>query len=225
MEDLGGDGLVERKTLHQRAYETLLQLIAAGTIAPGTQLDEQALASRLGISRTPLRAAIVRLTQEGLVVNIPYRGAYVRVFSPEEIQGLFQVRASLEALAARLATARLTEAHLTTIRAILDECQASLDANDLDAYGQADARFHRALADASGNSILVEMLESLRLRVQVLRDLANRAPDLRERTARERVQILDALEQRNGSAAARLLKAHIDTVCATVLSQVTLADK
>ncbi|HET7769175.1 MAG TPA: GntR family transcriptional regulator, partial [Chloroflexota bacterium] len=80
-----GGPLVERKTLHERAYEALLQLIALGDLPPGAQLDEQTLAARLGISRTPIRAAIARLVQEGLVVNLPYRGAFVRRFTVEEI--------------------------------------------------------------------------------------------------------------------------------------------
>ena len=221
----GGPGLIERKTLHQRSYETLLQLIGSGEIPPGAQLDEHQLATRLGISRTPLRAAIARLMQEGLVVNVPYRGAFVRSFTPGEIDGLYQVRAALEALAVSTVAPRITDSELEVIRAILDECEAALEIGDLEAFGQADARFHRALADASGNPTLVEMLDGLRRRVHVLRDLANQEPGLRERTARERVLILDALERRDGRAAARLLKAHIDSVRKTVLSQLTRADK
>ncbi|MBI3971227.1 MAG: GntR family transcriptional regulator [Chloroflexi bacterium] len=212
---------IERKTLHQRGYEALLRLIAEGILPPGTQLDEQSLAARLGISRTPLRAAIARLTQEGLVVNLPYRGAFVRQFSREEIDGLYEVRAVLEGLAARKAAARLTASELDPIRAILDECQAALENGDFAAYGEADARFHRALADASGNPTLVETLESLRLRVQVLRDLANRDPGLRGRAAKERVLILEALERRDGDAAARLLEGHIDSVRRIALQQLT----
>src|SRR5687768_10066344 len=210
---------IERKTLHQRSYEALLQLIASGALPPGGQLDEQTLAARLGISRTPIRAAIARLTQEGLVVNLPYRGAFVRGFTVDEIDGVFQVRAALEGLAARGAAARMTDEQLSTVRALLDECQAALDVGDLAAFGQADARFHRALADASGNPTLVEMLESLRLRIQVLRDLANNEPGLRERTAAERLRILDALERRDGDAAAHLLEAHITSVRETVMRQ------
>ncbi|HEX2515991.1 MAG TPA: GntR family transcriptional regulator, partial [Chloroflexota bacterium] len=164
--------LVQHKTLHQRVYEALLELIGAGTLAPGEQLDEQALAARLGVSRTPLRAAIARLVQEGLVVGLPYRGTFVRRFTVEEIDGLYEVRAALEELAARKAARRLTGDELETIRAILNECQASLEAGDVEAYGQADARFHRALAEASGNPTLVETLDGLRLRIHRFRDLA-----------------------------------------------------
>lgn len=202
-----------------------MHLIGTGGLPPGAQMDEQTLAARLGISRTPVRAAIARLTQEGLVVNLPYRGTFVRKFGVEEIDGLFQVRATLEALAARTAAPRLTGEQVGEIRALLDECQAALDVGDLAAFGQADARFHRALADASDNVTLVEVLDSLRLRVQVLRDLANNEPGLRERTAKERVQILDALERRDGEAAARLLQAHILSVRDTVIHQLTEAEK
>jgi DNA-binding GntR family transcriptional regulator len=216
---------LRHKTLHERVYEALLGLIGAGALAPGDQLDEQALAARLGVSRTPLRAAIARLAQEGLVVTLPYRGSFVRRFTVEEIDGLYEVRAALEGLAARRAARRLTPAGLQTIGAILDECQAALDAGDLEAYGQADARFHRALAEASGNPTLVETLDGLRLRIHRFRDLANREPGLRRRAAREREQIVDALARRDAEAAGRLLEQHIDHVRRTVLRQLTERSK
>jgi DNA-binding GntR family transcriptional regulator len=212
---------LQHTTLHEQVYEAMLSLISAGTLAPGEQLDEQLLASRLGVSRTPLRAAIARLAQEGLVVNLPYRGAFVRRFSVEEIDGLYEVRATLEVLAARKAAARLTPDELETIAAILDECRAALAAGDVDAYGRADARFHRALAEASGNPTLVETLDGLRLRIQLFRDLANRDPDLRERAERERELIIDALSRRDAGAAAHLIERHVNSIRETVLHQLT----
>ncbi len=224
---MGEQAILElrHKTLHERVYEALLGLIGAGALAPGDQLDEQALAARLGVSRTPLRAAIARLSQEGLVVTLPYRGSFVRRFTVEEIDGLYEVRAALEGLAARKAARRLTPAGLQTIGAILDECQVALDAGDVEAYGQADARFHRALAEAAGNPTLVETLDGLRLRIHRFRDLANREPGLRRRAAREREQIVDALARRDAEAAGRLLEQHIDHVRRTVLHQLTERSK
>jgi DNA-binding GntR family transcriptional regulator len=212
---------LQHKTLHQRVYETLLGLIGEGTLAAGEQLDEQVLASRLGVSRTPLRAAIARLAQEGLVVNLPYRGAFVRQFTVEEIDGLYEVRGVLEGLAARKAAQRISAEELETIGAILDECQAALEAGEVEAYGQADARFHRALAEASGNPTLVETLDGLRLRIHRFRDLANRDPGLRERAERERESIVDALARRDEGAAAHLLEQHINSIRQTVLHQLT----
>ena len=216
---------LRHKTLHERVYEALLGLLGAGALAPGDQLDEQALAARLGVSRTPLRAAIARLAQEGLVVTLPYRGSFVRRFTVEEIDGLYEVRAALEGLAARKAARRLTPAGLQAIGAIMDECRAALDAGDLEAYGQADARFHRALAEASGNPTLVETLDGLRRRIHRFRDLANRDPGLRRRAAQEREQIVDALARRDAEAAGRLLEQHIDHVRRTVLRQLTERSK
>jgi len=212
---------LRHQTLHERVYEALLGLIGAGVLAPGTPLDEQALAARLGVSRTPLRAAIARLAQEGLVVNLPYRGASVRRFTVAEIDGLYEVRAALEALAARKAAARMSADGLATIAALLDEGQAALAAGDVEAYGQADARFHRALAEVAGNPTLTETLDGLRRRIHLFRDLANRQPGLRERTARERELILDALARRDGDGAAALLEQHIDHIRRTVLQQLT----
>ena len=95
----------------------------------------------------------------------------------------------------------------------------------MEAYGQADARFHRALAEAAGNPTLVETLDGLRLRIHRFRDLANREPGLRRRAAREREQIVDALARRDAEAAGRLLEQHIDHVRRTVLHQLTERSK
>ena len=142
------------------------------------------------------------------MVNLPYRGASVRRFTVAEIDGLYEVRAALEALAARKAAARMTADGLATIAALLDEGQAALAAGDVEAYGQADARFHRALAEAAGNPTLTETLDGLRRRIHLFRDLANRQPGLRERTARERELILDALARRDGDGGGPPRAAH-----------------
>jgi DNA-binding GntR family transcriptional regulator len=95
----------------------------------------------------------------------------------------------------------------------------------VEAYGQADARFHRALAEAAGNPTLTETLDGLRRRIHLFRDLANRQPGLRERAARERELILDALARRDGDGAAALLEQHIDHIRQTVLQQLTEWEK
>ena len=217
-------GAVERRrprTAQQFVLEELRGAITSGALRPGAPIRQDALAARLGVSRTPLRAAIARLAQEGLVVNLPYRGASVRRFTVAEIDGLYEVRAALEALAARKAAARMSADGLATIAALLDEGQAALAAGDVEAYGQADARFHRALAEVAGNPTLTETLDGLRRRIHLFRDLANRQPGLRERTARERELILDALARRDGDGAAALLEQHIDHIRRTVLQQLT----
>src|SRR5262245_41548391 len=211
--------LVERKTLHERAYEALVRLIASGALPAGAQLDEQTTAARLGISRTPTRAAIARLIQDGVVVNVPYRGAFVRRFTAQEIDGLYHARAALEALAARTAAARMTPEELVRIGALLTECQEALVSGDLTAFGHADVQFHRALAAASGNATVVELLDSLRLRVQILGDLTNNQEGLRGRAPGEAMRLREVLERRDGEAAARLIEAHIDAVRETVLKQ------
>ena len=211
--------MIERKTLHQRAYETLFHLIAIGEFPPGFQFDEQTLADRLGISRTPLRAAIARLTQEGLVVNLPYRGTSVKSLSIDEVDDVFRVRGALEVLAIRLAVQRINSSQVAVIEALLDECEVALSEGNILAFGDADARFHRAIADASGNITLINMLDNLRVRVHLFRDIANGDPDLRERTATERVAIMNAIVSRDGDAAALLIEHHIASVRECVIRQ------
>jgi GntR family transcriptional repressor for pyruvate dehydrogenase complex len=113
----------------------------------------------------------------------------------------------------------MTAAELAHTSALLTECQDGLDRGDLAAFGRADVRFHRALAAASGNATVVELLESLRLRVQILGDLTSNEAGFRGRTPGEAMRLREALARRDGEAAARLIVAHIDAVRKTVLKQ------
>jgi DNA-binding GntR family transcriptional regulator len=210
---------LEHVTLNERVYRRLREYVVTGTIPLGARLDESSLAQELGVSRTPLREAIGRLTQEGLVEYRPYRGNFVRGFTVKQLNDLYEVRKALEALAIRTAVAKLTEQQLQTIREILDDVDAALQRGDLAAYGAADRRFHAAIAGFSENDVLVESLNRLTDQIQVARAIANRDPAVVERTARERPLILSALESRDADAAARLMAEHIEGVRRAVITQ------
>jgi DNA-binding GntR family transcriptional regulator len=213
---------VVHKTIHERVYEELVRLIADATLAPGTLLDEQDLSARLGVSRTPLRAAIARLVQEGLVVATPYRGAYVRQFSAKEIDGLYEIRTVLEQLAVRRAAQRITAEQLSALTETVAECDAAFARGDVAVGNAADAEFHRQLVTAADNPALLEVIDGLRLRIAGLRaivtaDLPERRAARRERGS-NRKQIAQALRRRDGDAAARLIAEHIEPVRRSVLA-------
>jgi DNA-binding GntR family transcriptional regulator len=210
--------IFENQTLNQRVHSRLRAMITTGAIPLGTQLDENTLAAELGISRTPIREAIGKLVEEGLVEYRPYRGNFVRTFTVKQVDDLFEVRKTLEGLAVRLTITQLTETHLATLREILDDIEAALRRRDLTEYGIADGRFHEAIARIAGNESLIEVLDRLGAQIQVVRTIANRDPEVVERTAFERPRILAALEARDTAEAVDLMEAHIEGVRQSVVA-------
>lgn len=207
--------VLNHSTLKQRVYEALREMILSGELPYGAQIDEQAIARRLGVSRTPLREAIATLLKENLVEHRPWKGNVVRRPTASEVDGLYEVRKTLEALAARLAAARMTEDELAAIREALDAAGAALEAGDLPGYRRADQRFHEALALASGNRTLVGVLDQLRAQSRVVLTMIGRDPNVRDpavaqRAARERPLIMAALERQDGEEAARLVEEHLE---------------
>ncbi len=212
-------------TLNHSIYESLREMIASGLLVTGARIDERVIAEQLGVSRTPLREAIVKLAKEGLVEQRPYRGNYVRAFSPKQVNDLYETRMVLEGLATRRAVTNLTDEGLAELTDTLDDIQTALARGDMAAFSVADQRFHTTIARLSGNETVIESLERLRAQVQLVRLAANRDPDLVERTARERPEILAALRDRDADRAARLMEEHIDGVRRTVLKQLEAAEK
>lgn len=216
---------IAHNTLNQRVYRQVRDLVVSGEIRPGTQLEEQALASRMGVSRTPLREAIAQLVTEGLVENRPYRGNFVRAFTPQQVRDLYEVRKALEICAVRLAVPRLNEQRLEVLREILADVQRALEAGELTWYGTADRRFHNMLASYSENQTLIECLERLGFQIQIVRTIANDDPVVVRRTAIERPRILAALEARDADRAAQLMQEHIEGVCESVVAQMEAAEQ
>lgn len=214
-----------RHTLNQQVYNRLQSLLLRGEIPPGAQLDERSLAEAMGVSRTPLREAIGQLVKEGVIEYRPYRGNFVRTFTAKQVNDLFRVRIALESLAMRLAIPKLSQENIAFIRSILDDVDEALFQEDMDAYAEADRRFHNTIVELTGNQPLVELLERLSIQIQMVRIIANRDPEVVERTSHERPRILAALEARNADEAARLMEEHIDGVRRAVVAQIEIWER
>lgn len=211
---------LEVQTVNQRAYERLCGLILSGQLAYGSRLDERVLAERLGISRTPIREAIAKLGNEGIVEYRPYQGSYVRTFSPAQVEDLFEVRKELEALAVGRATKNAVAEDFERIQDAIDRCHAALDDGNLALFEEMDQLFHQLIARLSGNQTLIDCLERLGIQIQLARHIANMAPNLPERTQEDRNQILELMRQGDGKAASRMMRRHIDQARRSVLQQI-----
>ena len=151
----------------ERAYRFIKQQITTNEIPAGAQLNHREIAERLGISRTPVREALLLLQREGFVEVAPRQGIRVRPLFLEDIRELFDILAALETLAVGLLTARHpTAEELAPLTEAVKEMKAGLKADDFSVWIEADERFHRALLRLSGNRRLAELGVSYRDRVQ-----------------------------------------------------------
>ncbi|MBX5176058.1 GntR family transcriptional regulator [Rhizobium lentis] len=206
-------------TLRERIYEEIVRLIVSGELPSGVSIDEKELTERLQVSRTPFREAIGTLAKEGLIEIKPYRGFFVRSFTPKEIDDLYELRKTLECFAVELAVPQMSDRHIAGFERILDEAVAALRRGDMATYGIRDKEFHETIAELSGSAPLVETLARLALQIQICRSIANESRDLAERAAEERDQILQAFRSRDITRAKTLMHAHISDVQQAVMAR------
>ena len=148
-----------------KAQQRLRELILSGDLSAGTRITELAMVERLGMSRTPIRAALMRLGQEGLLLALPNGGYAVRTFSEREVADAIELRGTLEGLAARLAAERgVAPALLSEAGACLDQIdrillQGGLDDEAFSGYVRLNAQFHKLLSDMADSSVLAREIE------------------------------------------------------------------
>jgi DNA-binding GntR family transcriptional regulator len=206
----GDTGFARKSDL---AYIRVRELILSGELAPGAVLPQAALAQAIGMSTTPLREALRRLKQEGLVELDAHRDARVRPLDAGEARDLLEMRRSLDPLAASLAAQRRTEDDLADVRAALDGLEA-LDAAPSLAQLESHHRFHAAIHRASHNALLVDVLDGLwvktdRYRRHGLED--GRSDEERDARADEHRRLFEAVRDGDGETAAELMRRHVET--------------
>jgi GntR family transcriptional regulator of vanillate catabolism len=158
-------GAEEGSSQAVKAQQRLRELILAGALSAGTRITELAMVDRLGMSRTPIRAALMRLGQEGLLLALPHGGYAVRTFSEREAADAIELRGTLEGLAARLAAERgAAPALLSEAGACLDQIdrilrQDGLDDEAFSGYVRLNAQFHKLLSDMAGSTVLAREIE------------------------------------------------------------------
>jgi DNA-binding GntR family transcriptional regulator len=183
--------------------------ILAGSIGLGERLDESALAARFGVSRTPVREALLRLESAGLVELRDRRSAIVMKIGAEQLGQMFEVMAELEGLAARLAARRHTEADRQNIIASLDACEEAANAGDMKGYHDKNELFHQAIYAASRNTFLMEECFRLQRRLKVYRRVQLRARYSMNESLREHKAIVAAILAGDDGSAEASLKAHV----------------
>ena len=203
----------KRSTMKQKRSDQLREAIeekiAIGEYAPGKRLDEAVLLAEFGVSRTPLREALIQLASLGLIELRPRRGAVVAEVSPKQLIEMFEVMGELEAMCSRLAARRITEAEQKELLAAHQACKAAAESDGPDAYYYANERFHFAIYDAAHNSFLAAQARQLHRKLRVYRRLQLR---VRNRVASSFVEhegVVAAILAGNGDVAAERIRQHV----------------
>ncbi|GAA5176885.1 GntR family transcriptional regulator [Modicisalibacter zincidurans] len=200
---------IQTTSLAQEAYPILQRMIVHGELAPGERIIEPTLCEQLGISRTPLREAIKRLANEGLIILRRNRNAVVTRIDPTELEHLFEVEAGIESLAVGLAAERMTNTELKQLEALQERLERLHAKGDRNGYFALNQRIHALLVAGAKNPILEETHRRLLGRLERARYLAlDRLGRWQESTDEHRA-ILEALKARDGERARRLLGEHV----------------
>jgi DNA-binding GntR family transcriptional regulator len=189
--------------------EVIEEQIATGIRRPGARLDEQELAAEFGVSRTPVREALIQLAAAGLVEMRPRRGALVAEVGPARLCEMFEVMAELEAMCVRLAARRITVVEQRALQEAHRACEAARDAQDPDEYYRLNEIFHRRIYTASHNEFLAEQATALHRRLRPYRRLQLRVRNRMQTSYSEHQAIVDAILAGDGELAAERLRKHV----------------
>src|SRR5271169_2548662 len=203
--------LEDTSTFADRAYAALKDVILSLDIynSPGeVRLDERQLASDLGISRTPVREAMVQLEREGFVRSVPRRGVYVVRKTKREVIELITAWAALESMAARLITETATDEDIASLRSMFATFENGAVRAHLDEYSEINIGFHQTIIRMSGNSMLINLAENLFTHMRMIRRKTIGEKDRADRSIRDHMHIIEALEARDTVRAETLVRDH-----------------
>ncbi len=198
----------------ERVYRQLRQMILSGELPPGTRLVEIHLGEQFGVSRTPVREALKRLTAEKLVLGDPVRGLVVHSPAPHEVSEVYLVREALESLAVRLAAQRITDDELRQLRVILQSMRDAVAKGRTDLVVSANIAFHDVIYRAAGNDTLFRLAKDLSDFVRRFSAEAFANLDRASAVVEEHEAILDALERHDPDAAADASASHLQSASA-----------
>lgn len=216
LEDTYNMKINEYLPLRDIVFQTLRNAIITGEFQPGERLMETQLAEKLGVSRTPIREAIRKLELEGLVIMVPRKGAQVAQFTEKDIQDVLEVRAALEALAAKLACKRMDDRSFLKLQLAIAEYSYAAKNKDLETMIEKDVEFHDIICNATQNDKLIQMFNNLKEQVNRYRITYIKNAEDSETVVAEHTAILQALQNRDEETASSLASKHIYTQCASI---------
>ena len=205
------------KSLEERVYICLREEILEGGLASGEALTECAVASRLGVSRTPIRGALHRLSEEGLVEITPNRGAVVVGVNTNDLVDIYKIRMRLEGLASREAAVRISDEEKKRLSDSVELSEFYIQKKDTEHLKELDTEFHRIIYKASGNRLLYKTLSELHGNITAYRRLSLSSGDRLEDSVKEHRDILNAILSGDAELADKLTSRHIEAAIENLL--------
>lgn len=198
------------QSLSEQVYVSLKSEILRCQLEPGTEISEAELAERFNVSKTPVREALAALRQEGLVRTFPRRGYQVTPITFGDMNEQFDLRIILEAGVAELACSRITDDDLVRLRALADVAYEKNESPTIEKFIEANREFHMAIAKASGNSRLYDLLSRQIIELERFFYLGAQLRDVNQETNDEHREIVEALTRRDSKTARELMIQHND---------------
>ena len=211
---------LHRHSLTEQVYDAIRDAIVSKALPPGIRLSEAALAEKFGVSKTPVREALLRLGAVGLVEN---EASGTRVVTPsrDRIRHAYEVRGGHEFTAARLAAARAGRREVAALQRVAEQSVVSAEAGDALGFREFDARFHRGVAGAASNPLLTQLVENSFSLTWALRRRDVPVTGDSIECARQHVSIAGAIREHEAQRASMEMLAHIDKVMNMVLDALT----
>lgn len=205
-------------SLENKVFIKLEDEILSGKLTRGTALTEISLSERLGVSRTPVRSALHRLAEEGLVEAVANKGCVVIGITSADLVDIYKIRVRLEGLASAIAATRITDEGLNTLRESVELAEFYISKNDTEKLKELDSEFHETIYRSTGNRLLCKTLSELHRKIKSYRKLSLTVPGRLERSVLEHREIYQAIAIRDAEKADMLTSLHIERALENVLS-------
>lgn len=202
--------LKQRSSLVDEAYAAIRASIVEGRIPPGARVTIRPIADQLSLSSTPIKAALVRLEREGVLVSRLHRGFFVPELSIEDMREIYELREALDCMAGRRAALSETHSDIAkTLAANVEGQRERLERGDLDGYREEDIEFHRGLWVLCGNQRLRRTAEGLMDQMRLGNSVSARLPGRVETSLAEHLAITEAIAKGDADAAERATRQHV----------------
>lgn len=209
------------QSLSDAVAERLRTAIAEGVYAPGDHLVERRLARQFGVSHIPLREALARLVEEGLVIRLPRRGARVASLTPRTLEEVSSLRVVLEQFVVRRLKDRFTPETHAGLQEIVEDMRSAADRHDLVRVHELDQRFHQRLWELTDHALLVEVAAQMRSRMNHFfrAAAASLGPDEVRQHAESHQELLDVIASGNVRAAERAMQRHVQAAAKRITDE------